>query len=83
MKRAYDDIENINYERYRDVMDEADDCKEELSILRKKLFDRVQEAESTQILQVTLVYLNMLQESQEFLSIMRHQLRATKKFVEN
>jgi hypothetical protein len=35
------------------------------------------------MLQVSLVYLNILQETDEFLNIMRHQLRAAKKFIEN
>jgi hypothetical protein len=35
------------------------------------------------MLQVSMVYLNLLQESQEFLSIMRHQLRSAKKFMDN
>jgi len=33
-------------------------------------------------MQVNLLYLNVLQESQQFLSNMRHQLRAAKKFME-
>ena len=33
-------------------------------------------------LHVSLVYLNVLQETQQFLSAMRHQLRAAKKFAE-
>ncbi|CCZ12510.1 putative uncharacterized protein [Prevotella sp. CAG:1092] len=37
----------------------------------------------TQNLQAGLVYLNLLQESQQLLSNMRHQLRAVKKFEEN
>ena len=35
------------------------------------------------LLQISLVYLNLLQESQQLLSNMRHQLRAAKKFMEN
>jgi len=34
-------------------------------------------------LQIDLLYLNVLQESQQLLSNMRHQLRAAKKFMEN
>ena len=34
-------------------------------------------------LKISLVYLNILQESQEFLSIMRHQLRAANRFYGN
>lgn len=34
------------------------------------------------MIQVDLVYLNLLQETQQLLSVMRHQLRAAKKFME-
>ena len=30
-----------------------------------------------------MVYLNILQETQQLLSVMRHQLRSAKKFMEN
>ena len=33
-------------------------------------------------MKINLIYLNVLQESQEFLSVMRHQLRAANKFLE-
>ncbi|MGI6232603.1 MAG: inorganic phosphate transporter [Prevotella sp.] len=75
-------IETDQYDEYRETMAEADACKDELSVLRKRHIDRIQQASDTTMLQVSLVYLNILQESQEFLSIMRHQLRAAKKFME-
>ena len=34
-------------------------------------------------MKTSLLYLNILQESQQLLSNMRHQLRAAKKFMEN
>lgn len=76
-------ISNGKYEDYRDILSEADLCRDELSTLRKGLIDHIQQSTGTQMLQVSLVYLNILQETDEFLNIMRHQLRAAKKFIEN
>ena len=61
----------------------ADECKDELSVVRKRHIDRIQQAKGNNNLQVSLVYLNLLQESQQLLSNMRHQLRAAKKFSES
>jgi Na+/phosphate symporter len=83
MRSTQDIIDTGQYNGYRNVLDKADLCKDELSRLRKRHIDRIQQAEHNQMLQVSLVYLNMLQEAQEFLSAMRHQLRAAKKFMEN
>ena len=41
-----------------------------------------QDANAEQNLKVALLYLNILQESQELISIMRHQLRAARKFLD-
>lgn len=76
-------ISNGKYDDYRDILSEADLCRDELSTLRKGLIDHIQQSTGTQMLQVSLVYLNILQETDEFLNIMRHQLRAAKKFIEN
>ena len=76
-------IDTNRYDDYRNIMAEADTCKDDISLLRKRHIDRIQQTENNKMLQVSLVYLNMLQESQEFLNIMRHQLRASKKFMEN
>lgn len=83
MQSAQAFIDTNRYEGYREVLADADACKDELSVLRKRHIDRIQQADNNRMLQVSLVYLNMLQESQEFLSIMRHQLRAAKKFMED
>ncbi|MBM6992455.1 MAG: inorganic phosphate transporter [Prevotella sp.] len=83
MQMAQNNIDTNNYEDYRNILAEADACKDELSLIRKRHIDRIQQTENNKMLQVSLVYLNFLQESQEFLSIMRHQLRAAKKFMEN
>lgn len=49
--------------------------------MRKNVIDHMYQDNSTN-LKVSLLYLNILQESQEFVSIMRHQLRAARKFLE-
>ena len=76
-------LEPVREHVYRDILSEADLCRDELSTLRKGLIDHIQQSTGTQMLQVSLVYLNILQETDEFLNIMRHQLRAAKKFIEN
>lgn len=83
MRMTQDNIDTGNYDEYRNILAEADACKDELSLIRKRHIDRIQQTDNNKMLQVSLVYLNFLQESQEFLSIMRHQLRAAKKFMEN
>ena len=83
MKMTAEQIETDRYENYREILAEADACKDELSALRKKHIDRIQHTKDNTLMQISLVYLNVLQESQEFLSVMRHQLRAAKKFMEN
>ncbi len=83
MRMTQDNIDTANYDEYRNILAEADACKDELSLIRKRHIDRIQQTDNNKMLQVSLVYLNFLQESQEFLSIMRHQLRAAKKFMEN
>ena len=76
-------ISTSHFENYREVLAQADQCKDELSVVRKRHIDRIQESRDNNNLQVSLVYLNILQESQQLLSNMRHQLRAAKKFMEN
>ena len=83
MKMSCEQIETSRYENYREILAEADACKDELSVIRKRHIDRMQELKGNNLMQISLVYLNVLQESQEFLSVMRHQLRAAKKFMEN
>ena len=82
MRMSCEQIETSRYENYREILAEADACKDELSALRKKHIDRIQHLSDNSLMQISLVYLNVLQESQEFLSVMRHQLRAAKKFME-
>lgn len=75
-------ISEREFSRYREILLQADECKDELSVLRKRHIDRLHDEIDSSEYQVSLIYLNILQESQELLSIMRRQLRATKKFME-
>ncbi len=75
-------ISTRRFENYREMLTDADQVKDELSVLRKKHLDRMQKAQGNAEFQVSVVYLNMLQETQQFISAMRHQLRAAKKFCE-
>ena len=82
LKTTADSISQRSFDNYRQTLEEADKLKDELSVVRKRHIDRMQTT-NTQNLQAGLVYLNLLQESQQLLSNMRHQLRAVKKFEEN
>lgn len=82
MGRAGEMIAANRYDFYRDTLDVADDCKEVLSDIRKRHIDRMQHDGDNIDLKASLLYLNLLQESQELLSIMRHHLRAARKFME-
>ena len=70
------------FDNYRELLDKADQFETELSEYRKKHIDRIQMAQDNETFQLSLVYLNLLQESQLLLSSMRQQLRAAKKFKE-
>ena len=83
MQQSRTAIDTNHFEGYRNILAEADMCKDELSVIRKRHIDRLQATADSRMLQVSMVYLNLLQESQEFLSIMRHQLRSAKKFMDN
>lgn len=82
MKATCEQIETGRYDNYRQILVDADTCKDNLSVLRKKHIDRMQQSSDNSLMQVNLLYLNVLQESQQLLSNMRHQLRAAKKFME-
>lgn len=76
-------ISTNRYDLYRETLTISDECKDELSALRDRHINRMQQdVNAAQNLKVSMLYLNMLQESQELISIMRHQLRAARKFLE-
>lgn len=83
MQQTESQISTCRFDNYRETLALADQCKDELSVIRKKHIDRIQQSKDNSKLQVSLVYLNLLQESQQLLSNMRHQLRAAKKFIDN
>ena len=80
MTRTEAMLSTTRFTAYDEVLTEADKVKDELSIIRKRHYDRMQNDHDVKNLKISLVYLNILQESQEFLSIMRHQLRAANRF---
>lgn len=81
MKTTAQMLDTRRFDRYRETMREADSCKNTLSVYRKRHIDRMQRSTNSAEYKVSLIYLNILQESQELLSIMRHQLRAGKKLL--
>ncbi len=83
MKMTCEIIETNRYERYREVLAEADVCKDNLSAVRKDHINRMQSSRSDKSIKIDMVYLNLLQETQQLLSVMRHQLRSAKKFMED
>ena len=78
LERTKDIIDNGNYEEADLVLAEGEELKTCLSRLHKMRIERMQEENSS--VKLSLVYLNLLQESQELVSIMRHMLRASRKF---
>lgn len=79
--QTHEMISTKQFADYHRIMDEADSLKDSLSRLRKVHIDRAQ-LDSNVNLRASQLYLNLIQETQELLSIMRHQLRATKRFVQ-
>lgn len=79
MDRTQTAIENNNYAEADDILVKGDALKNKISALRKQQMNRMQEADSTS-LKASMVYLNILQESQELVSIWRHLLRASRFF---
>lgn len=82
MRDTETQISTGRFDRYRDTLAAADQLKDELSQYRHRQIDRLQGIEDNGQLQVGMLYLNLLQESQQLLSNLRHQLRAAKKFME-
>ena len=74
-------LTTCSFDHEKRVLEEAELCKKELSALRKTHIDRMQRRTSTADYKTSLIYLNILQESQELLNIMRHQLKAARKML--
>lgn len=78
MGQARDILMQNNYAEADKVLTDGDALKEKFSALRKLQMNRIQEEEGYE--NVSLVYLNLLQESQELVSVWRHLLRAGRNF---
>lgn len=78
LHRTRNIIASGSYDMADATLAEAENLKNRLSGLNKLQMERLQEEESS--VKLSLVYLNLLQESQELVSIMRHMLRASRKF---
>lgn len=72
-------VEDLDYEHIDALLAEEEAYKQQLSEMRRAQEDRIQ-MDLSQGLKVSLVYLNLLQETQELLSDLRHYLRAFKRF---
>ena len=72
-------VEDRDYEHIDALLAEEEAYKQQLSEMRRAQEDRIQ-VDLSQGLKVSLVYLNLLQETQELLSDLRHYLRAFKRF---
>ena len=79
MENTRADIENNNYADADDILAKGDTLKNKISALRKAQMNRLQETDNTS-LKAAMVYLNILQETQELVSIWRHLLRASRFF---
>ncbi len=76
-RRSLEIIETDDYEASVDVRNEGDETKNQISQMRKDLVVHIHEDMDSY--SVIYVYLNMLQETQEMISSLRHNLRALRK----
>lgn len=81
--RSIDVLESGNYEETVEIRNECEEVMALLSKTYKELFYSLQEDESTSNLTVTYVYLNLLQESQEIVHLLRQFLRAERKLQQS
>ena len=79
MDRTRQAIDTNNYDEADDILKKGDELKNMISALRKQQMNRMQEG-GTESLKASMVYLNILQETQELVSIWRHLLRASRFF---
>ena len=79
MDRTRNAIIANNYSEADDILKKGDDLKNKISALRKHQMNHMQEADNRS-LKASMVYLNILQETQELVSVWRHLLRASRFF---
>ena len=82
MRETCEMLTTCSFDHEKRVLEEAELCKKELSLLRKTHIDRMQKQTNTSDYKISLIYLNILQESRELLSILRHQLKAARRILE-
>lgn len=71
-------ISTARYEKINELLSESEQLREKFSRLHKIQMRRIQETHNS--VKISLVYLNLLQETQELLSILRQMLKASHKF---
>ncbi|HIS10083.1 MAG TPA: inorganic phosphate transporter [Candidatus Avibacteroides excrementipullorum] len=71
-------VETGAYDRMDELQKQVRAYKKELSTMRKAQFERLHDNNGS--MKVDLIYLNIMQESQEMLSCLKHSLRANFKF---
>lgn len=81
LQDVHDSIDKDEFENYSELINEVSSCKKFINKTRKKQIDRIQTDEDFDEFQISLVYLNLLQETQQLVLAMRNQLRASKKFM--
>ena len=74
-------IEDKKFDQVEEIRNECDRLKDLLSKIRRVQIDRMQDEKNN--LAVSYVYLNILQETQEMASSLRHFLRGIRKFCED
>ncbi len=77
-ERARDVLVKGEFDKADAIRKEGDQLSSKISVLRKQQMNRIQE--HTTNIKTAMVYLNMLQESQELISTWRHLLRAERMF---
>lgn len=78
LKRSIDAIDADNITAIDTLLNEEENYKKHISALRKRQMDYLQEDESN--INTTIIYLNILQETQEFIAATRRVLRSYKRF---
>lgn len=73
-------MKDADYTEYASVRTECEQLTERLSVLRDVQMDRLRQTKDN--LHVTIVYLNLIQETQQYVSAMKHLLRASRRFVQ-
>ncbi len=72
-------LRNGRYEETIELRADCEKMKDLISRKRKNLVEEIQNEERSEYISVLYVYLNLLQESQESISLLRHMLRADRK----